>query len=148
MFMKNHFKKSEFHCPDRCWGCFLQCKSMEWIFSNLQITNVQLHIRNLACTHGLRTPGEKIVFTARPKIKPQSQIFRSGRSIFCLSHRPKISDFFDLCLHWVSVVRACTYHKKWNLFKIRASCTLCLLLGSEWHFLVLSTSQICNKVYV
>ena len=32
--------------------------------------------------HGLRTPGEEIVFTARPKIKSQSQIFRYGRSIF------------------------------------------------------------------
>ena len=54
---------------------------------------------------GLRTPGEEIAFTARPKIKSQSQIFRYGRSIFCLPHRPKISDLFDLCLHWVSVVR-------------------------------------------
>ena len=55
--------------------------------------------------HGLRTPGEEIAFTAWPKIKSQSQIFRYGQSIFCLPHRPKISDFFDLCLHWVSVVR-------------------------------------------
>ena len=31
--------------------------------------------------HGLRTPGEEITFTARPKIKSQSQIFRYGRSI-------------------------------------------------------------------
>jgi hypothetical protein len=54
----------------------------------------------------LRTPGEEIAFTARPKIKSQSQMFRYGQSIFCLPHRPKISDFFDLCLHWVSVVRA------------------------------------------
>ena len=42
---------------------------------------------------------------ARPKIKSQSQIYRYGRSIFCLPHRPKISGFFDLCVHWVSVVR-------------------------------------------
>ena len=55
--------------------------------------------------HGLRTPREEISFTARPKIQSQSQIFRYGRSIFCLPHRPKISDFFDLCLHWVPVVR-------------------------------------------
>ena len=34
-----------------------------------------------------------------------SQIFRYGRSIFCLPHRPNFSDIFDLCLHWVSVVR-------------------------------------------
>jgi hypothetical protein len=39
-------------------------------------------------THGLRTPGEKMVFTARPKIQSQSQIFRYGRSIFCLPQCP------------------------------------------------------------
>ena len=55
--------------------------------------------------HGLRTPGEEITFTARPKIKSQSQIDRYGRSTFCLPHRPKILGFFDLCLHWVSLVR-------------------------------------------
>ena len=55
--------------------------------------------------HGLRTPREEISFTARPKIQSQSQIFRYGGSIFCLPHWPKFSDIFDLCLHWVSVVR-------------------------------------------
>ena len=55
--------------------------------------------------HGLRKPGEKIVFTARPKIQSLSQVLRYGQSIFCLPHRPKFSDFFDLFLHWMSVVR-------------------------------------------
>ena len=55
--------------------------------------------------HGLRTPSEEIAFTARPKIQSQIQIFRYGRTIFCLPHRPNFSDIFDLCLHWVSVVR-------------------------------------------
>ena len=55
-------------------------------------------------SHGLRTPGEEIVFTVRPKIHSHSQIFRYGRNIFCLPYRPKFSDFFDFCLHWVSVV--------------------------------------------
>ena len=55
--------------------------------------------------HGLRTPREKIAFTARPEIQSQSQIFRYGQCIFCLPHRPNFSDIFDLCLHWVSVVR-------------------------------------------
>ena len=59
--------------------------------------------------HGLRTPSEEIAFTARPKIHSHSQIFRYSRSIFCLPHRPKFSDFFELCLHWVSVVRALKY---------------------------------------
>ena len=61
--------------------------------------------------HGQRTPREKIVFTARPKIQSQSQIFRYGQSIFCLPHKPKFSDLFDLCLHWVSVVRGKEYYK-------------------------------------
>ena len=43
-------------------------------------------------------------YTARPKIHSHSQIFRCSQSIFCLPHRPKFSDFFDFCLHWVSVV--------------------------------------------
>jgi hypothetical protein len=55
--------------------------------------------------HGLRTPGEEIAFTAQPKIKSQSQIYRYGLSIFCLPQRPNFSDIFYLCLHWVSVVR-------------------------------------------
>ena len=50
-------------------------------------------------------PREEIAFTARPKIQSQSQIFRYGGSILCLPHRPNFSDIFDLCLHWVSVVR-------------------------------------------
>ena len=41
-----------------------------------------------------------------PSLHSHSQIFRYGRSIFCLPHQPKFSDIFDLCLHWVSVVRA------------------------------------------
>ena len=76
-------------------------------------------------THGLRTLRQKIAFTARPKIQPQSQIFRYGRSISYLPHRPKFSDFFDLCLHWESVVRGfthtrsellCTIHERNLLF--------------------------------
>ena len=50
-------------------------------------------------------PREKIVFTARPKIQSQSQIFQ-----ICLPHRPKFSEIFNLCLHWVSVVRVCHQH--------------------------------------
>ena len=58
--------------------------------------------------HGLGMPREEIAFTARPKIQSQSQIFGYGLSIFCLPHRPNFSAIFDLCLHWVSVVRALT----------------------------------------
>ena len=36
---------------------------------------MRYRIKNQNMTsHGLRTPGEEIAFTARPKIKPQSQI--------------------------------------------------------------------------
>ena len=59
--------------------------------------------------HRLWTPGEEIAFTARPKINSHSQIFRYGRRLFCLQHWPNFSDFFDLCLHWVSVVRGGAY---------------------------------------
>ena len=59
--------------------------------------------------HGLRTPREEKAFTARPKIHSHSQIFRYSQSIFCLPLRPNFSDIFDLCLHWVSVVRG-SYH--------------------------------------
>ena len=53
--------------------------------------------------HGVRTPREEIAFTAWPEIQSQSQIVRYGQSIFYLSHRPKFSDFFDLCLNWVFI---------------------------------------------
>ena len=59
-------------------------------------------------TQGQQTPGGKIASTARLKIQSQSQILRYGRSIFCLLYQPRFSDFFDLCLHWVSVVRVST----------------------------------------
>ena len=39
------------------------------------------------------------------KINFHSQIFRYDQRLFCLPHWHKFSDFFDLCLHWVSVVR-------------------------------------------
>ena len=39
------------------------------------------------------------------------QIFRHGRSIFCLPHQLKFSDFFDLLLHWVFAVHV---HYKWS----------------------------------
>ena len=70
---------------------------------------------NHTYVHGLRTPREEIAFTARPKIKSQSQIFRYGRSIFCLPHRPNFSDFFDLCLHWVSIVRDSNHRNSYSL---------------------------------
>ena len=59
----------------------------------------------LCFLHGLRMPSKEIVFTLRPKIHSHSQISRYSRRRFCLPHQLKFSDFFDLCLHWVSLVR-------------------------------------------
>jgi hypothetical protein len=73
-------------------------------YSMKEYINISIHYLS-DLKHGLRTPREEIAFTARPKIQSESQIFRYGRSIFCLPHHPNFSDIFDLCLHWVSVVR-------------------------------------------
>ena len=48
------------------------------IFPNMHLSK---WLRSVVHNHGLRTPGEEIAFTARPKIKSQSQIFRYGLSI-------------------------------------------------------------------
>ena len=87
--------------------------SMQYRVRTKQLVNskVRFFYLNITLMHGLRTPREKIAFTAWPKIQSQSQIFWYGQSIFCLPHRPNFSDIFNLCLHWVSVVCVCTY---WN----------------------------------
>ena len=64
---------------------------------------------------GLRIPGEEITSTAQLKIHSHSQIVRNSRNIFCLPHRPKWSDFFDICLHWVSLVRVSPYARSRSL---------------------------------
>ena len=70
-------------------------------------------LKKIRRIHGLRTHrGNSLHCTARPKIQSQSQTFRYGRGIFCLPHRPNFSDIFDLCLHWVSVVRGYTHDCK------------------------------------
>ena len=80
---------------------------MTWTACNMNSYSNELksYMEDFILHHGQRTPGGEIAFTAQPKIKSQSQIYRYGRSIFCLPHWPKISGFFDLCLYWVSVVR-------------------------------------------
>ena len=81
------------------WVISLQNKQFDLLFDP---DNKHFDIQH----HELRMPREEITFTARPKIQSQSQIFRYGGSLFCLPHRPNFSDIFDLCLHWMSVVRA------------------------------------------
>ena len=97
-------------------------------------------------------PGEEIAFTVRPKINSHSQIFRYGQRIFCLPHQPNFSDFFDLCLHWVSVVRGLMHMIPFGLpetltalpqWKICVPYTV-FLLSKNWfpyykHYLILVT---------
>ena len=85
--------------------------------------------RDAEC-HGLRKRSEEMAFTARPKINSQFQIFRYSRSIFCLPHRPTFSDFFDLCLHWVSVVRAES--------KLSKQARIVLFASNRWPYCVLT----------
>ena len=90
-----------------------QIKTLDYIFYEQQrLPTVK--------TKQLRTPREEIAFCVWPKIQSQSQIARYGRSIFCLRHPPNFSDTFDLCLHWVSVVRGKNNQKFMMLW---ASCT-------------------------
>ena len=89
--------------------------------------------------YGLRTPGEEIAFTARPKIHSHSQIFRYSRSIFYLPHRPKFSGFFDLCLHWVYLI---FIHKDFTRFQNQSfwsgsQVVLHLLLSRSWMLFAL-----------
>ena len=83
--------------------------------------------------HKLRTPGEEITFTAWPKINSYSQIFSYGPSIFCLPHQPKISDFFDLCLHWVSIVRALGWSRKTTKY-LHNLMLLSLTTDTQWRY--------------
>ena len=87
------------------------CQILNWTFEHLKLRSIEsiksirlMLSEKIRHDHGLRTPGEKNAFTERPKFRSHSQILRYGRSIFCLPHWPIFSDFFDSCLHWVSVV--------------------------------------------
>ena len=55
---------------------------------------------------------EEIAFTARPKIKSQSQIDRYGQRIFCLPHRPKIQISLICAFIWClqSVIESIGQH--------------------------------------
>ena len=68
-----------------------------------------------ASQHGLRTPREEIAFTARLKIQSQSQIFRYGRSIFCLHHRPNFSDTYLWFMPPLGVRSPCFSALSWQL---------------------------------
>ena len=61
-------------------------------------------------------------------------IFRYSRSIFCLPHQLNFSDIFDifdLCLHWVSVVRGLNFSEIANLLWILKTLRLTFLTPSS-----------------
>ena len=85
----------------------------------------------------------------REEIKSHSQIFRHGWSIFCLPHRPTFSDFFDLCLHWVSVVCACNQSKSLVFFEksvILLHNSLSIGFNSSFLKLVQCQSQLNHEI--
>ena len=43
------------------------------------------------------------------KLNPNPKFLGTAKAYFCLPHRPNLSDFFDLCRHWLSVVRGYSY---------------------------------------
>ena len=119
----------------RVFSLTIQLKKMVHILKKL-ITNRYILNIFLVLNHELRTPREKIAFTARPKIQSQSHISRYGRSIFCLPHRPNFSDIFDLCLHWVSVVRVLN---QWNYFLISALASKKSSNQKSYHIIMLNS---------
>ena len=60
-------------------------------------------IESIRLYHGLQMPCEEIAFTARPQIKSQSQVRPKHILSAASAH---IFSFFDICFHWVSVVRS------------------------------------------
>ena len=66
-----------------------------------------------------------------------------GLSIFCLPHRPNFSDIFDLCLHWVSVVRGSHvfFQSRARLFSFNFN-SKTLMRG------ISKLEQICLYIYV
>ena len=91
--------------------CFSKCLNPQLSSGNFKRTykvrETSFPADVFGSNHGLQTPSEEIAFTARAKIKSQSQVcIGTVQWKHILSAiLPIISGFFDLCLHWVSVVR-------------------------------------------
>ena len=119
------------------WLCWFWAKiQSNFVSSPWKLDNPPYHTILASTEYG--GPERKLVFTARPKIHFHSQIFRYGRSIFCLPHLPNFSDIFILCLHWVSVVRGLEYRKWCRYFSTFIHQCYCrdsneFLFISIWH---------------
>ena len=98
-------------CRQKCCKFELNCESPTTALINFLLNTASAltkvyhfcRSKNLGTDYG--RPERKKPSLHGRKFTPNPKIFRYGGSIFCLPHRPNFSDIFDLCLHWVSVVR-------------------------------------------
>ena len=67
--------------------------------------------------HGLRMPERGNCLDCTVEKQVPFPNFRHFRSIFCLPLMSTFSDFFDLCLHWLSIVRE-TEHEIWPAYSL------------------------------
>ena len=96
----------------------------------------------LDTNHGLRTPGEEIAFTARPKIESQSKIYRCSQSIFCLPLLLNILCIFGDVLGWcgyldyINISKYRTWNRRikcWSMSVARLDPFRCLDAIAESH---------------
>ena len=85
----------------------------------IQIMDYGCPVRKLSLLHGWKsTPSTKFLGTAEAYF-----VCHIGN----LPHQPKFSDFFDLCLHWLSIVHdpdAGTRLENMELLQVHRLCTL------------------------
>ena len=59
----------------------------------------------------------EMAYKTWPRITPQSQMFNVAEAYLSATFNPDISNFFDLCLHWMSLVRGLSYlHRSVGIF--------------------------------
>ena len=112
------------------WPTQLCLKNTQRKLLSIMLDILQYHtcLNANGLVHGLRTPGEEIVFTVRPKIK--SQILRYSRSIFCLKsvhfkRRVAQSSFLSKVLS--SLLKSKQSQRKWQHFWKKWGSRNCLL---------------------
>ena len=134
-----NWKETQAFCFTKSWCHMYQIIIFLWLATRpttnpdilLQMFNSAIWSTSCPCLSTRTTDAQRRSrFTTRPKIQSQSQIFRYGQSIFCLPHRPNFSDIFDLCLHWVSVVRASVDADSQKMLK--TLCSICWQQSNTW----------------
>ena len=76
------------------------------------------------------------------KNQPQYQSFNYSQSIFCLPHWSKISDFCDVCIHWVSVVRALHLYFQANSFWLYLSALIWVQIFKKHYLWLLNPNRL------